>query len=84
LRFDELNTALQCNRYCNKGLSGNINGNKTTRGYLQGLRDRYGEERAREIIEYCEVDRIAEWNCEELIAMRKQWNVEIRELEKIL
>jgi hypothetical protein len=81
LRFDVLNTYLQCNRYCNKGLSGNISGNKNTRGYLQGLRDRFGQERAKEIIEYCEVDRVVDWDCDELIAMRKMFNAEIRELK---
>ena len=81
LRFDVLNTYLQCNRYCNKGLSGNISGNKNTRGYLQGLRDRFGQEMAKEIIEYCEVDRVVDWDCDELIAMRKMFNAEIRELK---
>jgi len=47
------------------------------------LADRFGEDQAKEIIEHCEVDRVAEWDCDELIAMRKQWNIEIRELEKL-
>jgi hypothetical protein len=37
LRFNTKNVNLQCNRYCNMGLSGNINGNKTTVGYKKGL-----------------------------------------------
>ena len=84
LAYDEKNTYLQCNRYCNKGLSGNINGNKTTRGYLQGLRDRFGEREAQGIIEYCEQKRVKKWTCEELIEMRKKFNAEIRRLEKLL
>jgi hypothetical protein len=84
LRFDAKNVYLQCNRYCNSGLSANISGNKTTRGYLQGLVDRFGEDAAREIIEYCEVDRVKKWQAEELIAMRRQMSVEIRELEAVL
>ena len=80
LRFDEKNTYLQCNRYCNKGLSGNINGNKNTRGYIQGLHDRFGDNEAREIIKYCEQDRVKRWTCGELIEMRKDFNKQIREI----
>ena len=84
LRYDRKNTYLQCNRYCNMGLSGNISGNKTTRGYKQGLIDRFGEVKAQEINDYCEVDRIKKWDGKELIEMRKQFNAEIRRLEKLL
>lgn len=84
LAYDEKNTYLQCNRYCNKGLSGNINGNKTTRGYIQGLIDRFGQEQADEIIEYCEKKRVKKWRWQELEEMRKQFNAEIRRLEKLL
>ena len=78
LRFDKDNTKLACNRYCNKGLSGNINGNRTTRGYLVGLAERFGKAEAKRIIDYCEIDRIKTWTCQELIAMRKEFNAEIR------
>ena len=84
LAYDERNTYLQCNRYCNKGLSGNINGNKTTRGYLQGLRDRFGDECADEIIAYLERKRVKKWSWQELEEMRKRFNAEIRRLEKLL
>lgn len=84
LAYDEKNTYLQCNRYCNKGLSGNINGNKTTRGYIQGLIDRFGQEQANEIIEYCEQKRVKKWHWQELEEMRKRFNAEIRRLEKLL
>jgi len=82
LRYDVKNTYLQCNMYCNKSLAGNINGNKTTRGYIAGLVERFGEEEASKIIQYCEKDRIKKWSCEELIEMRKKMNVEIRLLLK--
>ena len=82
LRYDRMNTYLACNRYCNKGLSGNINGTKTTRGYLVGLAERFGQEEATKIIDYCDVVKTKKWTCEELIEMRKQFNKEIRELEK--
>jgi len=84
IRFDEVNTYLQCNRYCNKGLSGNINGNKTTRGYIQGLKDRFGEKKAQEIVDYCEVDRVAKWDAGEVKKMRIAMRKEIRVLERVL
>ena len=84
LAYDEKNTYLQCNRYCNKGLSGNINGNKTTRGYIQGLKDRFGDKKADEIIEYVERVRVKKWTWQELEEMRKGFNAEIRKLEKLL
>ncbi len=84
LRYDEKNTYLQCNRYCNKALSGNINGNKSTRGYLEGLKERFGETRSLQIINYCETDRTKTWCCEELNEMRKGFNSASRYLSKQL
>lgn len=85
LRYDRKNTYLQCNRYCNQALSGNIGGTKTTRGYKKGLFERFGEEKCREIIEYCETNtRTATWTCGELEKMRKEFNKEIRRLNKTL
>ena len=81
LRYDEKNTYLQCNKYCNSSLSGNINGNKNTRGYLQGLIDRFGEIKADEIVEYCEIDRVKKWDGKRLMLMRKGMNEEIRKLQ---
>lgn len=81
IRYEEDNTKLQCNRYCNKGLSGNINGNKTTRGYIQGLIERFGDDEANRIIEFCETSTAArKWTGEELQQMRKEFNKQIREL----
>jgi len=84
IRYDRVNTYLQCNRYCNRALSGNIEGNKNTRGYKQGLKDRFGIERYNEITAYCEKDRIKKWTGRELYDMRKEFNKEIRELEEKL
>lgn len=84
LRFDELNTYLQCNRYCNKALSGNISGNKNTRGFTKGIIDRFGEKEAELIFNYLEKDTFKKWTCEELILMRKEFSCEIRLLEKFL
>ena len=85
LAYDRVNTYLQCNRYCNKGLSGNINGNKTTRGYLVGLSERFGDKKAKEIIDYCETNtQVKKWTGAELKLMRKGFNAEIRKLEQDL
>ena len=82
LRYSKINTYLQCNRYCNMGLSGNIPGNKTTRGYTQGLIERFGEEKAKEIIDFCESNtKPIKWTWEELEKMRSSFNQRIRELE---
>lgn len=84
LRYDVMNTFLQCNRYCNMGLSGNISGTKTTRGFTQGLIERFGNTRAQEIFDHCDKDKTKKWTCEELIVMRKKFNQEIRALEKLV
>ena len=81
-RYSEDNTKLQCNRYCNMGLSGNINGNKTTRGYLQGLIDRFGRVEAKRITDSL-ADEVKKWQCDELIQMRKEFNAEIRKLYNV-
>ena len=82
LRYDQINTYLQCNRYCNKGLSGNIEGNKTTRGYKKGLLLRFGEDEGQWIIDYCEIHtEVKKWQCDELIERRQFFNKRIRELE---
>jgi hypothetical protein len=84
LRFDRVNTYLQCNKYCNMSLSGNITGTKQTRGYQKGLIDRFGNDKAEEINNYCERDAIKKWNGQELIKMRSEFNADIRRLESVL
>ena len=80
LRYDEKNTYLQCNRYCNMALSGNISGNKTTRGYVAGLFVRF-REASKSIIDYCESNTtVKKWTGEELQEMRKQFYKQIKEL----
>jgi len=82
LRYNRYNTKLQCNRYCNKGLSGNINGNKNTRGYMQGIIERFGYEIGGDIIDCCDQDTMPrKWQWEELEQMRAEFNKRIRELE---
>jgi hypothetical protein len=83
LRYDRNCTFLQCNRYCNMGLSGNLSGNKTTRGYTQGLADRFGQAEADRIIAYCEAQTApVKWDWQEMEAWRKDWNIKYRELSK--
>ncbi len=86
LRYDKNNTWLQCNRYCNKGLSGNIEGNKTTRGYKQGLLERFGQKDGQEIIDYCDNHQadVKKWTWEEVEQIRRDCFERIRELNKIL
>ena len=81
LRYDEKNSYLQCNRYCNMALSGNINGNKTTRGYITGLFIRFGDS-AQGIIDYCETETAPrKFTGIELEEMRKEFNKQIKMLE---
>ena len=83
LRYNRLNTFLQHNRRCNKGLSGDIAGTKTTRGYRQGLIDRFGEKEGQEIIDYCEQNTAPrKWHREELEEMRRLYNRRIRDMER--
>ncbi len=85
LRYVQENTYLQCNKYCNMSLSGNINGTKTTRGYINGLSDRFGVEEAARIIDLCEANtKVKKWTGSELELMRKGFNAEIRKLEQDL
>ena len=86
LRYDTKNSYLQHNKRCNSALAGNISGTATTHGYKQGLLNRFGEAEGLAIIEYCDILSSSKerHTCEQLIVMRKGWNVEIRKLEKEL
>lgn len=81
LRFDRKNTFLQHNNRCNKNLSGDIEGTKTTRGYKKGLIERFGEKDGQDTIDYCESNSTPyKWTCEELIELRKTFNKKIRDI----
>lgn len=81
LRYDRKNTFIQCNRFCNMALSGNIEGNKATIGYKKGLAKRFGEEEAASIITYCETNKeTRKWSGDELLGMREVFNKQIRAL----
>ncbi len=84
LRYDKKNTALQHNRRCNQGLSGDINGSKTTRGYKTGLLERFGEKEGQAIINHCETNtQVVHWTWQQLEEMRKGFNKRIRLLKSI-
>jgi hypothetical protein len=84
-RYDPRNTYLQCNRYCNMALSGNRGGNKTTHGYDEGLRIRFGIKEGNAIIQYCESQNDPKkWDCMEVEQMRFRFKKEIRNLERQL
>lgn len=81
LRYDVKNTFLQCNRYCNMALSGNIEGNKNTRGYKVGLVERFGKKKADSIINYCEENtQVKKWTGPELQELRASFNKQIKSL----
>jgi len=81
LRYSPINTYLQCNKYCNMSLSGNINGTKTTHGYLKGLALRFGEDKAETIIEYLNSPHeLYKFTGAELVDKRKEYNKLIKEL----
>jgi len=81
LRYDPSNTFLQCWWRCNKNLSGNIEGNKTTCGYKRGLILRFGPEEGRAIIDYCDTHTSpGEWNWLDLKIFRAECSARIREL----
>ena len=85
LRFDEKNIYLQCNRYCNKELSGNINGTKTTHGYIKGLAIRFGQEKADEILDYLNsYHEPLNLTVDDIKAMQKDFNYRANEAEKEL
>lgn len=85
LRYDPKNTFLQHNVRCNKNLSGDIEGTKTTVGYKKGLVERFGTEKGNEIIDYCESHHPAKnYTCDQLEEMRRSIRKEIKELEQCL
>ena len=80
LRYAKHNTFLQCNRYCNMALSGNIEGNKNTRGYKAGIIERFGEKEGQFIIDDCGTDADAAWTWQQIEGMRKEFNAKIKQL----
>jgi hypothetical protein len=79
LALDLLNIHGQRNQLCNMQKSGNLAGDKHSHGYTQGLINRYGQW----IIDYLESYHPPKnYTCDQLIQMRKEFNAEIRYIEK--
>lgn len=76
LALDTRNIHKQCNQYCNLRLSGNISGNKTTKGYTVGLIERYGQDYVDWLDSYHEPKN---YTCEQLIETRAFYSKLIRE-----
>jgi hypothetical protein len=82
LRYSRANTALQCLELCNCDLSGNIEGNQYTRGYKQGLIDRFGLRVGSQRIDYLEhFTGITDWCWQDLKRFRARCAFRVRELE---
>lgn len=78
LALDPKNINGQCNKNCNLALSGNISGNKTSKGYRQGIIERFGRKRLNYLERY---HPPCKWTYEQLVAIRKEYNEKIRELQ---
>ena len=79
LAFDRMNTFLQHLVNCNKQKSGDIG------GFQIGLAARFGEEKAKEIIEYCEIRQpVVKKTPEEWKSLKAEWNKEIRRLQSMV
>lgn len=79
LAFERLNTHLQHNFGCNSNKSGDVDGQKI--GYAL----RYGKEQAEQILADLDVRReVKKRTPEEWGAMKKEYNAEIRRLQKLM
>lgn len=76
LRYDFKNSYLQHNHHCNKHKSGDVS------NYDKGLINRFGEEKGREIISYCEENNSPiKRTWQDLEELRAKFNREIKILE---
>lgn len=78
IALDIRNIMRQCNQYCNKNLSGNIEGTKTTKGYKAGVLDRYGQAYLDWLESYHEPLSLT---CDDLIKLRAEYAAETRRVE---
>lgn len=79
LAVDLCNIHGQRNALCNQHKSGNWSGDKRSKGYRQGLLDRFGPA----MVEYLETDRDrTRLSCQEFIEIRAVYKAEIRRLER--
>lgn len=79
IALDRNNTFLQHNFQCNSNKSGDVEGIKI------GLAVRFGDDEAKRIVDYCEVvQSTPKRTAEEWQALKKEFNAEIRRLQKLL
>jgi len=76
LALNTLNIHRQCNFHCNKNLSGNITGDKNSKGYTIGLVERYGQDYVDWLDSYHESTR---YDCDQLIKIRAYYAKLIRD-----
>lgn len=79
LALDLRNIHGQRNRYCNQEKSGNIEGDKHSKGYRQGIVDRYGQAHLDWLESHHELQH---FTCDELIALRKVYAAEKSYIKK--
>ena len=85
LRYDRLNTYLQHSKSCNSSLSADLYGTKNTIGYVKGLAHRFGQKKAKEILDYLERStKPVKWAWQDIEEMRADFNSRIRTLDKEL
>ena len=78
LRYDFSNSFLQHNMQCNMKKSGDID------GYKKGLVVRFGEAKAKEIIDYCEKNNSPiKYTWQEIEALRVEFNKKIKKLNHL-
>jgi len=83
-RYMRGNTFLQCNKYCNQSKSGNWSGCKSSIGYIEGLKARFGEEYGQFIYDLSKVNVDSKkWTCEALKKFRGECSARVRQLEQI-
>jgi len=85
LSFDRENTFAGCNRNCNKALSGNLNGDKHSIGFLEGLKHRFGKEEGQIFIDhYKGGHKLKKYTWQDLEDMRAEFNERLREVKRLL
>lgn len=85
LRYDPKNTYLQHNYRCNRQMSGDIHGTSTTRGFTQGILERFGQVNGQARLDYCEKNtRQYAWHWRELEDQRALYNKKIKALTEAL
>lgn len=80
LALNEFQIWLQCNRYCNMGLSGNIYGNKHSPGYLKFMIDKFGQD----YVDSLDGRPVAKYTVDELREIKSLYSYFANQLEKEL